>query len=160
MSQNQKNVWLLIFSLAIPLLVGFIGSLFTTPSISTWYALLIKPDFNPPNWLFGPVWTTLFILMGIALFLVLKAGRGSKNYSKALVVFGLQLVLNLLWSLIFFTLRSPFWALIEILILWWVILLNIYYFKAIKKTAAWLLVPYILWVSVATVLNFAIWRLN
>jgi benzodiazapine receptor len=134
---------------------GLIGTIFTSDSISTWYTTITKPSFNPPNWIFGPVWTTLFALMGVALYLVWK-----QRNRKALYIFGAQLVLNILWSVIFFGLHSPMWAFVEIVILWLMILWTILTFYKINKVAAYLLVPYILWVSFASVLNFAIWRLN
>ena len=148
----------LIISLIIPQLAGGIGSLFTSPSISTWYATIAKPSFNPPNWIFGPVWTTLFLLMGISLFIVWN--EKSKLKKKAITVFGIQLGLNTLWSILFFGLHSPLTAFIEIIFLWAAILLTIIYFYKISKPAAYLLIPYILWVSFAAVLNISIVFLN
>ena len=150
----------LITSIAICLFAGVLGSVFTTPAIPTWYATLIKPSFAPPNWLFAPVWTTLFIMMVISLFLVWQKGMEDLNVKNALYIFGVQLILNALWSAIFFGLRSPIAGLIEICILWILILLTIMKFMKISRTAGLLLIPYILWVSFAAIINFFIWRLN
>jgi len=152
-----SNVEKLIISVLICLLAGFIGSIFTTPAITTWYAALQRPSFAPPNWVFFPVWTSLFIMMGISLFLVWQ-----KKEKKviALYIFAAQLVLNVLWSVVFFGLRSPLLGLIEIIILWIAILATILSFMKISRTAGYLLIPYILWVSFAAILNFSIWRLN
>jgi len=146
--------------LLIPLLVGFVGSLVTTPSVSTWYVALNRPSFTPPSWLFAPAWTVLFILMGIALFVIWTKGRKHENFSVALSIFAAQLVFNFIWSLIFFGFHRPGLAFIEILILWILIAVNIFYFHKINKTAGWLLIPYILWVSFAAVLNYAVFALN
>jgi len=146
----------LIIALLLPQLAGFIGSLFTTPKISSWYSLIIKPSFNPPNWIFGPVWTLLFILMGIALYLVWI----KKDNKLAITFFGIQLGLNTLWSILFFGLQSPLLALIEIFVLEIFILLTIKEFYKVSKKAAYFLLPYILWVSFAMILNFAIVILN
>ena len=150
----------LVTSIIICQLAGFIGSFFTTPAIPTWYATLNKPSFTPPNWLFAPVWTTLFVLMGISAFLVWRKGLNNRQVKIALGIFGVQLILNILWSAMFFGLRSPIAGLIEIVILWIAILLTILIFLKISMTAALLFIPYILWVSFAAVLNFSLWRLN
>ncbi|MEO0113915.1 MAG: TspO/MBR family protein [candidate division WOR-3 bacterium] len=150
----------LVGSIIICQLAGVIGSIFTTRSIPTWYASLKKPIFNPPNWLFGPVWTGLFLLMGIAVFLVWQKGMSFPQLKPALIVFGIQLVFNILWSILFFGLRSPFIAFIEIIILWVLILVTVLFFYPISKTAGLLLFPYLLWVSFAAILNFVLWRLN
>jgi len=147
-------------SIVICLLAGFIGSIFTNRSITTWYASLKKPSFNPPDWLFGPVWTILFLLMGISLFLIWRKGLNYQLVKIALIIFGAQLILNILWSFLFFTLRAPLAGFIEIVILWFAILLTILCFYKISQLAAILLIPYILWVSFASVLNFFLWRLN
>ncbi|MBM3205921.1 tryptophan-rich sensory protein, partial [Candidatus Shapirobacteria bacterium] len=135
-------------------------SAFTNPSIPTWYATLNKPSFNPPNWLFAPVWTILFILMGISLFLIWKKGLKTKGVKTALSIFSIQLVLNIAWSFFFFKFQSPFWAFIEIIILWFFILLMILKFFKINKAAGFLLIPYLLWVSFASFLNYTIYKLN
>jgi translocator protein len=150
----------LLVSMAIPLAVGAVASWATIPAIAGWYAGLNKPSFNPPNYLFGPVWTTLYALMGIALFLVWKSDATAALKQKAIVLFAVQLTLNFFWSIIFFNAHQPGWALVEIMAMWLFILLTIFAFGRISSLAAWLLVPYICWVSFAAVLNFAIWRLN
>jgi tryptophan-rich sensory protein len=129
-------------------------------SITDWYADLVKPKLAPPNWIFAPVWTILFVLMGVAAFLVWKKGLDRKDVKIALGIFVGQLVLNTLWSIIFFGLRSPGSAFIEIIFLWVAILATIISFARISRPAAWLLVPYILWVGFASYLNFMIWMLN
>ncbi len=161
-----SNTFKLIIAIVVSESAGIIGALFTTPAVqSDWYAGIVKPALNPPAWVFGPVWTTLFALMGIAAFLVwssyAKASEDKKRGVKvALILFGSQLVLNTLWSIIFFGLHNPGGALIEIIFLWLAIIATIVMFYRISKPAAWLLVPYILWVSFAVYLNFAIWTLN
>ncbi|MDO8499571.1 MAG: TspO/MBR family protein [bacterium] len=155
-----QNPIKLIITIITSELAGIIGSVFTTPSITGWYAGIIKPVLNPPAWVFGPVWTTLFALMGVAAFIVWKKGLDRRNVKIALGIFIGQLVLNTLWSIIFFGLHSPGGALVEIAFLWLAILATIIAFYKISKPAAWLLVPYILWVSFASYLNFAIWSMN
>ncbi|MCX6807442.1 MAG: tryptophan-rich sensory protein [Patescibacteria group bacterium] len=159
MTELLKKALKLIVSVAIPLAIGALGSIFTSSSVAThWYFELQKPIFNPPNWVFGPAWTLLYILIGISLFLVWKAKLCNKK--SALIIFSVQLLLNLFWSIIFFGLHAPFYALLEIVILWIFIVLNIIYFSKISKAAAYLLIPYVLWVSFAGVLNFYIYYLN
>lgn len=150
----------LIVAVVVSELAGIVGSVFTAPSIGTWYATLTKPAINPPAWVFGPVWTTLFALMGIAAFLVWKKGLERRDVKIALGIFAAQLVLNTLWSIIFFGLHSPGGALIEIVFLWLAILATIIAFAKISRPAAWLLAPYIAWVSFAGYLNFLLWTLN
>jgi translocator protein len=150
----------LFISILGPLLVGVIGSLFTFQSIPVWYAGLAKPKFSPPNWVFGPVWTVLYILMGCAAFLVWRRGLELREVRLALSLFIGQLVLNALWSIIFFGFHNPGLAFIEIIFLLIAIVATIVSFAHVSKTAAWLLVPYIVWVSFASYLNFAIWMLN
>ncbi|MFH1828774.1 MAG: TspO/MBR family protein [Nanoarchaeota archaeon] len=152
----MKKIWKLIISIVLPFLASAIGSLFTASSVSSWYTTLIKPSFNPPSWVFGPVWTILYLLMGVSLYLV-----WIKKFDKnAFTFFGIQLVLNALWSILFFGLKSPLFAFIEIVFLWIAILITIIYFYKINKISAYLLIPYILWVSFAAILNFAIFILN
>jgi translocator protein len=155
----KKALRLVVFVL-VCLLAGFIGSLFTTPSIPGWYAGLVKPSFNPPNWIFGPVWTTLYVLMGIAAFLVYEKGWKKGEVRKALGVFAAQLGLNALWSIVFFGAHQILGAAVVIVILWGLIAATIWLFSRISKVAALLLVPYILWVSFATVLNISLYVLN
>jgi len=148
----------LLVSIAVCLLAGLLGSIFTTPAISGWYTTLNKPSFNPPNWLFAPVWTTLFILMGIALFLVWR--QGVKVSGVALIFFAVQLIFNILWSFLFFKLQSPHYALLEIIALWLLIAITLLKFLKISNAAGLLLLPYLLWVSFAAFLNFSIYQLN
>lgn len=154
------NTFKLIIAIVVSELAGIIGSLFTTPSIPTWYATLVKGPLNPPAWVFAPVWTTLFALMGVAVYLVWKKGLERRDVKIALGIFAVQLVLNTLWSIIFFGLHSPGGALVEIVFLWLAILATIIAFYKISKAAAWLLAPYIAWVSFAGYLNFTLWMLN
>lgn len=156
----MKNSLKLITAIAVSEMAGIIGSLFTTPSIAGWYVSIAKPVFTPPNWIFGPVWTTLFILMGIAAFLVWRRGLDRRNVRIALTFFLLQLVLNTAWSVIFFGLHSPGGAFAEIILLWLMIFATIIFFAKISRTATVLLLPYILWVSFAGYLNYSIWVLN
>ncbi|MGE5654384.1 MAG: TspO/MBR family protein [Bacillota bacterium] len=150
----------LIASLAITLGAAVLGGLATASSVNTWYQSLVKPSFNPPAWVFGPVWTVLYILMGIALYLVWNQVSKGKAGREALLVFAVQLILNVLWSFAFFGLQSPLAGLIVIILLWLSIIATIRSFYEVSPTAAYLLVPYILWVSFAAVLNFSIWWLN
>jgi benzodiazapine receptor len=155
-----KDISRLVVAIFVCQLAGIVGSVFTRASIPTWYATLQKPTFTPPNWLFAPVWFFLYLLMGIAAYLIWSKGIQNREVIIALSIFGIQLVLNMLWSFLFFKLQSPFYAFIEILILWLAILLTILYFLKISRIASFLLLPYIFWVSFAAVLNFYIWRLN
>jgi len=150
----------LVASIIICQGAGLVGSIFTTPAIPTWYAALRKPSFSPPNWLFAPVWITLFALMGVSAFLVWRKGLGDPQVRIVLAIFVIQLILNTTWSVVFFGLRSPLGGLIVIAVLWVAILLTILNFFKISTTAGIVLIPYILWVSFAAVLNLFIWRLN
>ncbi len=141
-------------------LAGLVGSVFTFPSIGTWYAGLVKPPFNPPNSVFGPVWGTLYTLMGISAFLVWRKGLKERRVRIALTIFLAQLVLNTVWSIVFFGAHSLLGGLPVIVLLWVAILLSILAFWRISRAAGALLIPYILWVSFASVLNFSLWRLN
>lgn len=153
---TTRNFFRFIFSLALPMMAGVIGSVFTAASVSSWYVTLIKPELAPPNWVFGPVWTLLYILMGIALFLVWKKGTNTPGVKAAVAVFLVQITLNALWSYFFFGLRDLRLAFIELVLLWLFILTNIVVFARVSRTAAWLLVPYIGWVTFAGYLNFAL----
>ena len=156
---KKSNGIKLMISIVLCVSLGSVGGLVTVNEIPTWYASLNKPSFNPPNWLFGPVWTTLYLLMGISAYLIWKQPV-SKERNKALQFFILQFILNFCWSFIFFGLHATGWAFIEMIALWILILLTILHFSRHSKLAAWLLVPYISWVSFALLLNAAIWRLN
>jgi tryptophan-rich sensory protein len=150
----------LLFGVLICNAVGLAASTVTLPAISEWYITLNKPFFNPPNWLFGPVWTLLYILMGISCALVWQTGADKPKVKHALQFFGLQLLFNGLWSFIFFGLRNPALAFIEIVCLLILIIITFKKFKPLNNWAAWLLIPYILWVIFASVLNFSIVILN
>jgi translocator protein len=142
------------------LLASAVGSFATVRAIPTWYKGLAKPSFNPPAWLFGPAWTLLYLLMAVAAFLVWRQGLMAPGVKLALVVFLVQLVLNALWSIFFFGLRSPLAGLVDIIVLWLAILATIILFFPVSVPAGILLLPYIIWVSFAAVLNAAILRLN
>ena len=152
------NLTLLLICIVICELAGAMGSIFNFKSLPSWYKKLKKPSINPPNWIFGPVWTLLFALMGISLYLFIMAGA-SMN-SPAGLLFILQFLLNIAWSGIFFYLRKPGYAFIEIFFLWISILATILLFYPISKTASLLFLPYLLWVSFASILNFLVWKLN
>jgi len=156
---SKKYLFPLLISILIALSAGFIGSFFTTPSISTWYAFINKPSFSPPNWLFAPVWTLLYILMGIAAFLIWQK-RDNQKTKQALRFYGTQLILNALWSIIFFGMHNPGLAFLEIIFLWIFIFLTLIKFYKINKTAGLLFVPYLAWISFALILNYAVWMLN
>jgi tryptophan-rich sensory protein len=157
---SKNDLLKLILSIIICQAAGFIGSIFTSRSIPTWYASLKRPSFAPPNWVFLPVWITLFVLMGVSLYLVWRMLSRGQKVRTALILFAVQLVLNMLWSILFFGLQSPFAAFIEIVVLWMAILLTIIAFIRVSTAAAVLMIPYILWVSFAAVLNFFFWKLN
>ena len=150
----------LVVSILLCQLAGIVGSFFTASSVSTWYLTLNKPFFTPPSGVFGPVWISLYLLMGIALYLVWNKKAKKKQKRLALGIFAGQLTLNALWSILFFGLQSPFLAFVGIIALWILILLTIIYFWRISKTAAFLLLPYILWVSFAAILNYFLMVLN
>jgi translocator protein len=146
-------------SIVLPFLAGGLGSLFTVSSVSTWYVTLEKPALNPPSWVFGPVWSLLYLLMGVSLYLV-WISPSTKLVRLALGVFALQLVLNANWSVVFFGLQSPGLALLNIILLWLAIVWTILKFHQISRIATYLLVPYLAWVSFAMYLNLSIFVLN
>lgn len=150
----------LVVSIVVCEFVGLISVHFTIVSIPTWYVYLHKPFFSPPNWVFGPVWTTLYFLMGIAAFLVWKKGLKNKKIKRALTYFSIQLICNFLWSVLFFGLHNPLLGLVDILLLLISIVLTMTTFFKISKAASYLLIPYFLWVSFAIILNFSIVLLN
>lgn len=157
---KERTRWLgLVLFILICLGAGGLGAIVTTPEINGWYRTIIKPEWNPPDWVFGPVWTTLFVLMGISAWLVWKPA-GFRDAATPLALFAVQLTFNVAWSWIFFGLHQIGWAVIEILILWAAILATTVAFFRRSKPAGWLLVPYLGWVSFASILNFTIWRLN
>lgn len=155
-----KNIVRLIIALALPLAVGFVGSLFTRPEIDGWYATLNKPEWNPPNWLFGPVWTVLYTLMGISIYLIWKSPAPASKKRNITVLFLVQLALNLAWSYIFFHQHQIASAFFEIIFLWFFILFTIFSMPKVSKIAALLMVPYLLWVTFAAILNYHLWELN
>jgi len=155
-----KNLLKFLFVFALCQAAGAVGSLFTVPAIPEWYDHLQKPSFSPPNWVFAPVWTTLFTLMAIAAYQVWAKGLKEPAVRIALIAFLVQLALNSLWSFLFFGLRSPFHGLLEIFVLWSLILVTILQFLKVSRAAGLLLIPYLLWVSFACSLNLGIFLLN
>jgi tryptophan-rich sensory protein len=179
----MKNIYRFFISIVICQLAGLVGSFFTAPSVSGWYQTLDKPTLTPPGYIIALVWVFLFLLMGISLYLAWAANwqvkitakgwprriwnrwsqkfaTGSWREKNAIIIFGLQLALNMLWSFVFFGLKSPGMAFFELLMLWVAILYTIVNFYRISKPAAYLLIPYILWVTFAGYLNFMIWQMN
>jgi len=149
-----------IICIALCQIVGGLGAIVTTPEINGWYASLNKPAFNPPNWIFGPVWTTLFTVMGISLWLTLRTDKSNPARKTAVTAFAVQLLLNSVWSFLFFKLHSPLAALIEIILLWLAILFWILKTYPVSKVGSLINIPYLAWVSFAGLLNFWIWKLN
>lgn len=156
----KKKVTYIAISVAICLIIGFLSGFATQSSVNDWYLTLNKPSFNPPNWIFGPVWAVLYILMGIAAGIVWAKGFYHIWVKTALYNFGFQLLFNVLWSVVFFGFKNPFWALLVILFLLALILVTIKWFNVVSRTAAYLLIPYFLWVCFATILNYRIWEMN
>lgn len=156
----MNNISKLVISIAIPVAIGATAGFFTVTGVGSWYQTINKPSWNPPGWVFGPVWTMLYIMMGVSLYLVWKSGNNNHLKRTAIGLFAVQLILNFFWSFIFFDQQQPGWAFVEIIAMWVFILLTIFAFAKVNKTAAWLLVPYISWVSFATILNYTIWKLN
>jgi translocator protein len=155
-----SSFWKLIIAILICESVGIVSALLSQMGMNTWFTSLQKPTWNPPAYLFGPVWTVLYLLMGVSLWEVWKSSAPEAKKTRAMSVFGLQLFFNFCWSILFFKFQSPAFALIDILLLGITILLTISYFARISRLAAWLLVPYILWVYFATVLNYTLWATN
>lgn len=154
-----KKILILSFFITTAHLAGIIGSFFTAPKIETWYFFLEKPFFSPPNWLFAPVWIVLYTLMGISAFIVLQKSQSSRAKS-AFCFYGAQLLVNALWSVIFFGFQSPFLGFLTIIALWFLIFVTTVKFWKIEKFAGLLFLPYFFWVTFAMVLNFFIWQLN
>ncbi len=150
----------LVISLIMPQLAGVIGSFFTAPAIPAWYSTLTKPNFSPPNWLFAPVWLSLYLLMGISAYLIWQKTAEQEKAKSALKLFWSHLIFNALWSIIFFGLQNPGLAFLNIIILWILIVILIVKFWKISSWAAYLLIPYLIWVSFASILNYYIWYLN
>ena len=160
MSAKKFNFVAFIINLAIPLVIGAIGAYFTASSVDGWYRTINKPSFNPPDGIFGPVWTSLYILMGISAYLVWQKRDQIVHFPRTVAIYLIQLVLNLLWSFVFFYAHELGLALIEIIALWIAIIINARVFYKIDKTAGLLFIPYILWVSFASVLTYNIFALN
>jgi tryptophan-rich sensory protein len=155
-----KNIVKLILCILLSQSAGIIGAIFTAPGFSGWYQSLNKPSFNPPGWVFSPVWITLYTLMGISLYLVINKNVKFDDKVSGLIFFAVQLVLNASWPIVFFGMKSIFGGFIFIILLWGSILLTILNFYKISKTSSVLLIPYLLWVSFAAVLNYSIYKLN
>jgi translocator protein len=156
----MKKIIRLVIAIALCELAGVIGALFTSPSIPGWYAGLVKPSFNPPNGVFGPVWTTLYALMGIAAWLIYEKGLKGAKVHRALSIFVAQLIVNVLWSIMFFGAHQILGAFVLIVTLWLLIAATMQLFWKVSKAAAALLVPYLIWVSFAAVLNVMLYVLN
>lgn len=156
---RTSKILIFVICILLPILIGGIGGYFTAESIPTWYVTLNKPWFNPPNWIFGPVWTMLYLLMGFASYVVYISYQNIHR-KISLIHYGIQLLLNLLWSFLFFYFKNPGLALFEIVILWIMINLTIVSFSKVNKKAAYLLLPYVVWVSFAAILNLYIVLLN
>ncbi|MER3375448.1 MAG: TspO/MBR family protein [Allomuricauda sp.] len=156
----KKRIIYIAISVAVCLLIGFLAGFATQSSVNDWYVTLNKPEFTPPNSLFAPVWTVLYILMGVAAGIVWSKGYHHIWVKTALYHFVFQLLVNALWSIVFFGLKNPFAALLVILVLMTLIILTIKWFNVVSKPAAILMVPYLLWVGFAAVLNYRIWELN
>jgi tryptophan-rich sensory protein len=156
----MNNLPKLALSILLPLLVGGSSGWATAQGVRDWYPTLVKPPFNPPAWVFGPVWTLLYLMMGISLFLIWKEGLASSAVRWAVSAFAVQLVLNFAWSFLFFWAQSPGWAFAEILLLWAAIVWTLVLFFRVSTLAGWLMTPYLAWVTFASVLNASIWLLN
>ena len=156
---NTRKIYIAVVCISIPILVGALAGYATATGVDSWYAGLNKPTFNPPNWVFAPVWTTLYTLMGVSLYLVVVRSAGAVR-SNGILVFGIQLALNFIWSFLFFYFEWVGIALIDIIFLWIAIIWMIRVFWKIYPLAAYLQVPYLCWVTFATVLNASIWMLN
>ncbi len=155
-----KRVLKFFISVGLCLLVGFLAGYATQSSVNTWYTTLQKPSFNPPNWLFAPVWTTLYFLMGLAFFLVWNKERNTPKRRTAMTLFLIQLFFNAMWSVAFFMMQSPLWGLVDISILFLLIILTIFAFFRVSRLGGVLLIPYLLWVGFAAILNYTILILN
>jgi translocator protein len=156
---KKNEIFKLIASILLPLGIGAIAGIFTSKAVPVWYATLNQPSFNPPNWLFGPVWTTLYLLLGISLFLIWKQDKSKERYL-AILVFLVQLALNFAWSFIFFYFNKIGFALADIILLWLSIIVMLIQFYKIRPVAAYINIPYLLWVSFASILNTSYYLLN
>ncbi|WP_324025171.1 TspO/MBR family protein [Maribacter sp. BPC-D8] len=156
----KRKLTYILIGIVICSVIGFLSSVVTQSSVNGWYMTLNKPSFNPPNWIFAPVWSALYIMMGISAGWVWAKGFHHKYVKTGLYHFGFQLLLNGLWSIVFFGLKQPFYGLLVIMALLVVLSLTIKWFNVVSKFAAILLIPYLLWVCFATALNYKIWELN
>lgn len=156
----KRKIVQFIISLILCQGAGLIGTVFTVGAIQNWYVYLNKPGFSPPNWIFGPVWTVLYTLMAVALFAVWQTGLNNRRTKIAFWIFIIHLGVNALWSILFFGLRNPAMALIDITMLWILVAVSMFLFYKIRKATLWLLLPYLVWVTFAIFLNFYIWKLN
>ena len=156
----KKRIIYIAISVAVCLLIGFLSGFATQSSVNEWYTTLNKPSFTPPNELFAPVWTVLYVLMGVAAVVVWSKGYHHIWVKTALYHFVFQLLFNALWSIVFFGLKNPLLGLLVILVLLTLIMLTIKWFKVVSKAAAILMIPYLLWVCFAAVLNYKVWELN
>jgi benzodiazapine receptor len=159
-TNKLPTAWKFIIAILLCESIGISSGLLASANNNAWFDTLIKPAWNPPAYLFGPVWTTLYLLMGISLAIIWSNKEAELRKRKAYFLFAIQLFLNFCWSIIFFRFHSPAFALVNIILMIVTIILTIYSFSIFSKTASWLLVPYISWVSFATILNFSIWTLN
>lgn len=156
---KNRNIFTYIGFIVLCQVAGIIGSIFTTSSVRGWYTTIQKSPLNPPSWIFAPVWTSLFILMGISVSIIWFSEKNDLR-KKSLQIFFIQLILNTFWSIIFFGMKNPMLAFVEIVVLWFAILYTIILFRKINRKASCLLVPYILWVSFASYLNLSVALLN
>ncbi len=157
---KRRDIGKLVGTIAACEGAGGIGAIFTTPAIPTWYEALAKPAFTPPNAVFSPVWVTLYLLMGIAIFLVWRKGLKTEGVKPAFIIFWVQLVINILWSAVFFGLKTPLGGFIVIILLLIAVVITIVQFFKVSRLAGGLLIPYIVWLGIATSLNVGIWMLN
>ncbi|MES2517197.1 MAG: TspO/MBR family protein [Bacteroidota bacterium] len=155
-----SSKWKLVIAILVCEIGGIASGFFSQSGVGTWFISLNKPSWNPPAYLFAPVWTLLYLLMGISFWLIWKSNATEPKKTNAMIIFGVQLFLNFWWSILFFKLHTPALALIDIILMFITINITIFWFAKISRTAAWLLVPYISWVSFASLLNYTIWIMN
>ena len=155
----MKKTIQLVLCILICLSIGALGGIATASGVNSWYLTINKPFFNPPNYLFGPVWSLLYLLMGVSIYIILQAPK-NEHRTKAIGIFSLQLFLNFCWSFLFFKFQLLGWAFVEIILIWISIVFMILIFRPVNKTAAYLQIPYLLWVSFASILNGSIWYIN
>ena len=159
-NHSIPSVWKLIIAILVCEGVGLLSGFLTRNEMTTWFATLNKPSWNPPSWVFGPVWTTLYLLMAISVWLVWKSHYSDRRKESAMTIFAVQLFFNFCWSIIFFSYHSPAWAFVDILLLIITIVMTMISFSSMSKVATLLLVPYLLWVCFASFLNYTIWSMN